>query len=880
MKTSLLLSGLILLGLTTRAVQAQDAISLIEVPTILNIHTANGSPVVSEATARAAVDAANKLLRQAGIRLNVVRVNVGSENPMNPEVPGNPADAGNQDGDASMTGAERSDARKAGNRELDGNPNVGPGRGFKIYFTYAPDGSDTDTAGVTVHHNRTTIVSPLLTASTAETGETIAHEFGHAASLGPHHTTGSGSSADGTGHVDDDDNIMKPSGFGGTEFTPAQIEEMRRNASKWGTTQQTDGSGPAEPNQPQSGGAQDDHNDCGCPDYLDISFVAGFSEASSTTVTLRAMFAGYVPDGQPLDVNYAWLFDADADPGTGSVVHGMPGIDRAVDVAVFSDGVAPPLVEASLTDYQAGGTVTPLPGAEWVAETVFHDRIEGSSTAEPLMQRVEVDVDNGLLDLTAAVVPVTMTSAGDGFEVADSVEMLFDTQAYADRPVLDIAPYAAGVGQPVDFTATGLTPNSAASLLLDGLPVLTDVPVGPDGTAEGSFSVCTMPAAEEYYYVTLQDDTGRSAFTILQVPPQVEDLELYPDGSDLHGAGGWKGWDDDPSFSAPVTGDQAHSGSQSVDVSGPTDLVREYCSGDAGAWSYSAWQYIPSDFESAGSDDFAGTYFVLLNTYHDGGPYNWSVQLGFDSNDGMLSAFHGAGLDTIKVPYADDRWTKIQVIIDLDEDWTQVYYDDELVTEYPWTGGVLGDGGGASDLAAVDLYANGSGSVYYDDLVLKPITGCGNALSSDADLDGLDRLAEFLSGTDACREDTDEDGFSDGEDNCPTLANPDQADCDADGTGDACAIASGASLDCNGDSVPDECRALIPGDFDGDGDVDLDDYVAMAGCTSGPRGVTPCEPALTSYVEPCCAVVDFDSNGDVDLADHQQMQARCWQPEP
>ena len=41
---------------------------------------------------------------------------------------------------------------------------------------------------------------------------------------------------------------------------------------------------------------------------------------------------------------------------------------------------------------------------------------------------------------------------------------------------------------------------------------------------------------------------------------------------------------------------------------------------------------------------------------------------------------------------------------------------------YTWTGGIIGDGGAALDIAAVDLYANGSSSVYYDDLVLDPIS--------------------------------------------------------------------------------------------------------------------------------------------------------------
>jgi hypothetical protein len=43
-------------------------------------------------------------------------------------------------------------------------------------------------------------------------------------------------------------------------------------------------------------------------------------------------------------------------------------------------------------------------------------------------------------------------------------------------------------------------------------------------------------------------------------------------------------------------------------------------------------------------------------------------------------------------------------------------------------------------------------------------------------------------------------------DNCPSIANPGQQDCNANTIGDACDIASGLSLDCDSDSEPDECE--------------------------------------------------------------------------
>jgi len=97
-------------------------------------------------------------------------------------------------------------------------------------------------------------------------------------------------------------------------------------------------------------------------------------------------------------------------------------------------------------------------------------------------------------------------------------------------------------------------------------------------------------------------------------------------------------------------------------------------------------------------------------------------------------------------------------------------------------------------------------------------------------------------------EDSDGDGINDDMDNCPDVANPDQADTDCDGFGDACDEPAGCAC---------------PGDLNGDGQIDLEDLQAVAGILLdvGSPFIAPIPPA------PLCAELTGDSQ--VDLEDLQ-----------
>ena len=110
--------------------------------------------------------------------------------------------------------------------------------------------------------------------------------------------------------------------------------------------------------------------------------------------------------------------------------------------------------------------------------------------------------------------------------------------------------------------------------------------------------------------------------------------------------------------------------------------------------------------------------------------------------------------------------------------------------------------------------------------------------------------------------DTDGDGRRDSIDNCPTIFNPLQADCNSNGSGDVCELAAGAP-DFNADTIPDSCQCLA--DLFVDGQVNGADLGALLAFWG------PVNPALPS--------ADINRDGKVDGADLGYLLSN-WGPCP
>jgi hypothetical protein len=84
-----------------------------------------------------------------------------------------------------------------------------------------------------------------------------------------------------------------------------------------------------------------------------------------------------------------------------------------------------------------------------------------------------------------------------------------------------------------------------------------------------------------------------------------------------------------------------------------------------------------------------------------------------------------------------------------------------------------------------------------------------------------------------CPIDTDGDGIPDNVDNCPSIPNPNQEDCNGNFVGDVCDIASGSSNDCNSNGIPDECEA----DCNNNGIPDVCDIANDPGADANGDGI-------------------------------------------
>ncbi len=200
-----------------------------------------------------------------------------------------------------------------------------------------------------------------------------------------------------------------------------------------------------------------------------------------------------------------------------------------------------------------------------------------------------------------------------------------------------------------------------------------------------------------------------------------DNFDSYIAGSQVIGNNGWQGWAGSAAAGALVSNAQSNSAPNSIDINGGSDLVNELGNPTSGNWVLTADQYIPTGFMGLGSP--AGSYFIVLNTYVNGGTgTNWSTELRFLTNGNIIDNY-GAPTNQVVGTWIPDQWVELRMEIDLDNDTLNQYYNGVLLgpANQPWANRPGSGAGGASAIGAIDLFANGSSSVFYDNVRLAQV---------------------------------------------------------------------------------------------------------------------------------------------------------------
>ena len=163
-----------------------------------------------------------------------------------------------------------------------------------------------------------------------------------------------------------------------------------------------------------------------------------------------------------------------------------------------------------------------------------------------------------------------------------------------------------------------------------------------------------------------------------------DDFELYPDGTVMQYVNGWKGWWGDPAAAGVISTAQAHSGSNSISISGTQDTVHEFDAFNftSGEWDIRAWTYVPSTMTGQ-------QYFIVLNSYDDAGTnMNWSTQILMDATNNLISAdgmiFSGS------TTLVEDQWAELRINVNLATDTQTLYYNGTSFGSGSWTEGSSG----------------------------------------------------------------------------------------------------------------------------------------------------------------------------------------------
>ena len=197
-----------------------------------------------------------------------------------------------------------------------------------------------------------------------------------------------------------------------------------------------------------------------------------------------------------------------------------------------------------------------------------------------------------------------------------------------------------------------------------------------------------------------------------------DDFESFTAGQQLvcQDSVNWDTWSSiscDSTEDPYITNTFSFSGLNSVWVQQNNDLVKPIPHYTSGKYSIRFMMYIPNDFMAS---------WGQLSCFYSPDSTEWAVFVKFDL---IGSGTINAGGATILFPFPYDTWMSNELIVDLNNDSAEYYFEGNLVHSWQWTLGPSGDTC-SLQLAVTDLMGSnwpnpGPSQWYLDDYVIERI---------------------------------------------------------------------------------------------------------------------------------------------------------------
>ncbi len=479
----------------------------IQIPVIVNIYnnSINGTQLNNS------INESNKLLKQADIKLVVIKTN-------------DPPGAGNgDDGDGNFTEAERKDILEFGGKELNLTKNQ---KGIKLSFGHNPEAENSSTLGL-AHPpewganwtegkpGNPTIL--LKYSGDADTGITIAHELGHVMGI--------------KGDYNNTDRIMDYLGRG-KNFSKDEIKQMQKYDIKYKfgkCSVQWKEAFPAIKEETQFGTITDDADDQGNPvsAIYDLHQVYMTSAVGFVDISAEITVADPLPADEEIDAVYSLGFDVDDNSGTGVTYAGYNGIDRIVWINITGNISSSTFAVTGELENTTMGTTQSLPEMPVVATQIEIADFNGGT--QPWATTFFFEIPKGMLSLSASEAPVVAT-AGNSTSIHDTAGFIFDSQRWLKDPTFTT--FGTGVPTPgsnYPFDISGLEPNDPFDLYLDDILILSGTLDG-SGSFSGNFVFPADMSNSEMHFLTAQDSTGEFAYSFTCPKPPTDITSITPLG--------------------------------------------------------------------------------------------------------------------------------------------------------------------------------------------------------------------------------------------------------------------------------------------------------------------------------------------------------------